>query len=123
MFGWLRGIIASHRAYRDLVKKANQAVKVDIPRLGVVHVLPMDPGMRLALSEAIKVDSQSMYSVYLWLIGTCIVEFKGRNPAQIGMDVRATDIVQALGDAVLDVSGMSQKGRDDHVKKSDPAVS
>jgi hypothetical protein len=123
MFTRLFARLFGQSAYQSLVQKANQATEVDIPRLGKVHVLPMDPGMRLALSEVVKAENNSMYGVYLWLIGACVVEFKGRDSVQIGMDIRAHDVINALGDAVLDVSGISTKGQVERVKKSEEVPS
>ena len=41
----------------------------------------------------------------------------------LGMALRSTVIIKALGDAVLEVSGMTQGGSDATIKKSETATS
>lgn len=123
MYKWFKSLFATKSQYQQLIAQANQPQAVTIDKIGKVHIIPMDAGMRLALTEIAKADNQNTYSIYLWLISVCVLEFKGRDAAQIGQDLRSTDVINDLGNAVLDVSGLSAKGQAEHVKKSQPVPS
>jgi hypothetical protein len=117
------GWFSRNNRVNSLIETANQAHVHPIEGLGDVHIHPMPVGMRLALSTALHDAGNDTYTLYLWMIAECVQEFTDMDGAEIGMKIKNTKVIQRLGEAVLDESGMSTQAKEEAEKKSSKAKS
>lgn len=119
-------MLAAYRRWkkrRELIKASWQPQAREIRGLGTVHVTPMSVGFRVALVEALAHKEENGlqdFDLYCWLIQECVEEFLGHT--KVGMDISPL-LIKELGEAVLDVSGMTSDSQEEAVKKSEVSQS
>lgn len=106
--------------YNQLKKQSNSAVEVDILGWGTVHIHPMPAALQVAVITDLR--STDKITLYSWIISECVEELHGLAPFKISMDL-APVIIDRMGEAVLDVSGMTEKGQKELEKKSEATAS
>jgi len=112
--GWMQS-----RRRRRLAANSWQRVTRSIDGLGDVSIYPMTVGMRIALQQIVADKSIGPYEVYCWLITECVDEFCGQEAHRVGVELSPATI-EALGEAVLEVSGLTGASQDALIKKSEP---
>lgn len=104
--------------YRQLRKRSWNPTPVDIEGFGTVNIHPMPAALQLALVTA--ATSTEKITLYAWIISNCVDELRGRPPHDISMELSPT-VIDRMGEAVLDVAGLTEKGREEKEKKSETA--
>jgi len=109
---FLTNIFRRFAARRQLRRRVGAPAVRTIEGVGDVHVYPMLVPMRMVFQAALATDDA--YDLYCWLIHECVYEFAGRLDIGVIMDPSA---IEAIGDAVLDVSGLTKASQEAAVKK------
>jgi hypothetical protein len=108
------------RRYHQLRKASWNPTPIDVDGFGTVNIHPMPAAFQIALIHAAQ--STEKITLYAWIISTCVEEFRGKNPHAIAMDMSPA-VIDKMGEACLDVAGLTEKGRAETEKKLESAES